>query len=81
VVISSVNTLAQDVKCHYWFRAAHAMSWSDELVDDYMNSSKQAAMYMRDFRCFHEEEKPKILELSRLNRIVAPHGRKITEKD
>lgn len=54
---------------------------ADELVDDYMNSSKQAAMYMRDFRCFHEEEKPKILELSRLNRIVAPHGRKITEKD
>lgn len=35
VVISSVNTLAQDVKCHYWFRAAHAMNWSDELVDDY----------------------------------------------
>lgn len=54
---------------------------SDEIIDDYMSSALLSAVHIRDFRDFHEEEKPKILELARLNKIVAPHGKEITKKD
>lgn len=54
---------------------------SEEIIDDYMSSALLSAVHIRDFRDFHEEEKPKILELARLNKIVAPHGKEITKKD
>ena len=38
---------------------------SDEIIDDYMSSALLSAVNIRDFRDFHEEEKPKILELAR----------------
>ena len=52
----------------------------DELFEEYIDALTRVSSYLPDFRDFHEEEKPKILELSRLSEIVAPHGKKI-EKD
>ena len=53
---------------------------SDELFEDYVETLAMVNSHLSDFRDFHEEEKPKILELSRMAEIVAPHGKKI-EKD
>lgn len=52
-----------------------AVTNSDELFDDYMEALFMATNLLPDFRDFHEEEKPKILELSRMSEIVAPHGK------
>lgn len=51
---------------------------SGEIFGDYMDAVISCADNMNDFRTFHEDEKPKILKLSRLSEIVAPHGKEIS---
>lgn len=53
----------------------------NELFEDYCEALAMANSHLSDFRDFHEDEKPKILELSRLTEIVAPHGKKIEKDD
>lgn len=58
-----------------------AFTDSDELFDDYMEALLTTVGLLPDFKDFHEEEKPKILQLSRLSEIVAPHGKAEQKKD
>ena len=53
----------------------------NELFDDYLEALLTATNLLPDFRDFHEEEKPKILQLSHLSEIVAPHGKAEEKKD
>lgn len=50
---------------------------SSEIFDDYMESMFKNVGHLVDFRDFREEEKPKILQLSNLSKIVSPHGKEI----
>lgn len=58
-----------------------AVDDSNELFEDYLEALVMATGLLPDFRDFHEEEKPKILQLSRLSEIVAPHGKVEEKKD
>ena len=59
------------------FMKLPALEDSDEIFGDYVEALTSVCSYLPDFKDFYEEEKPKILQLSRLSEIVAPHGRKI----
>ena len=49
----------------------------DEVMEGILTGVMDACRYSGDFITFHNDEKPKILELARLSGVVAPHGEKI----
>lgn len=61
------------------FMALDSVKNSSEIFDDYMESMFKNTGNLVDFRDFHEEEKPKILQLSNLSKIVSPHGKEIVK--
>lgn len=62
------------------FMELESVKDSSEIFDDYMNSMFQNVEKLAEFKDFHEEEKPKILQLSNLSKIVAPHGKEIVKE-
>lgn len=49
----------------------------EELVDAFLAGTLDACKYNDEFIIFHNDEKKKILQLSKLSNVVAPHGRVI----
>lgn len=49
----------------------------DELIEGLLQGTMNACRYNRDFVTFHNDEKPKILQLAKLSEVVAPHGKKV----
>lgn len=46
----------------------------EELMDAFLDGTLSACRYNDEFIAFHNDEKKKILQLSRLSSVVAPHG-------
>lgn len=62
------------------FMELESVKDSSEIFDDYMSSMFKNVELFADFSDFHEEEKPKILQLSNLNKIVSPHGKEVVKE-
>lgn len=62
------------------FMELESVKNSSEVFDDYMESMFKNVEKLGEFRDFHEEEKPKILQLSNLSKIVSPHGKEIVKE-
>lgn len=64
------KSLKEFMKCESVFDAK-------ELSDGFFDGIMNACRYGDDFVAFHNDEKEKILQLSKLSNVVAPHGRVI----
>ena len=47
----------------------------DELIEFQFECLAKVSVYQDEYEAFHEEEKPKILQLARLSDVVASHGK------
>lgn len=62
------------------FMALESVANENELFDDFMEAVLTVSQNVKDFSDFHEEEKPKILQLANLNTIISPHGKEIVKE-